>query len=723
MPSGVSVATTRNRNASRRSGSSVTHAVRDAPRARQGRGGGRGSGRKNRGRMFIQSDGESHLGSSQTPKNRQFPGPPPDDGPPLRILPIGGLGEIGMNCMLVGARDRYILIDAGLMFPDFTDYGMQKILPDTSFLAEWRDKIEALVITHGHEDHIGALPWVVPALHPDTPIFAGAFSMQLVQRRLREYTLFDERRFHTFGMRQRFQAGPFEIEPFRVTHSIPDCCGMVLRSEYGNIVHTGDWKIDEAPLDGHAFDRDAFEAAGREGVALLMSDSTNVLSPGRTVGEREVAENLVRKIAEHDGQGRVIATQFASNIHRLGSVKRAADAAGRRVAFLGMSLYTYLEAAQRAGFAPFTVDELVPPEDIDSMDPNKLLVITTGSQGEDRAVLNMASMEASPKLKLLEDDLLVYSAKVIPGNDKRCMKMFNRISNMGIRIANNRADGLHASGHAHQEELREVLKLVQPRHFLPVHGEAAFLYAHAELAQGLGCRNTTVIRNGQMLAVNDIRNREHVSMGTAAVVGEVELDLLFNDGARGTGTAVDMALRERNTLAQDGIVVVAVDVGRAMPGSLTRAREDPAAAIAAAQLMCKVRVTARGMWTDSGTLLKRIHGETIGACEAMPPDVSLPALERKLIGIIRKVCKQFNGRRPEVLVVAHEMDPRAGMLAAAAAGRTPPQGMKESGAKRGARRAPRKIMAPSAVPEGMLEQRRRANPRENPDSDTDLTYG
>lgn len=170
------------------------------------------------------------------------------------------------------------------------------------------------------------------------------------------------------------------IEPFRVTHSIPDCCGMILRSEYGNIVHTGDWKIDEDPLDGHAFDRDAFEAAGREGVALLMSDSTNVLSPGRTVGEREVAENLVRKVAEHDGRGRVIATQFASNIHRLGSVKRAADAAGRRVAFLGMSLYTYLEAAQRAGFAPFSADELVAPEDIDSMDPNKLLVITTGSQ-------------------------------------------------------------------------------------------------------------------------------------------------------------------------------------------------------------------------------------------------------------------------------------------------------------------------------------------------------
>lgn len=193
------------------------------------------------------------------------------------------------------------------------------------------------------------------------------------------------------------------VEPFRVTHSIPDCCGMILRSEYGNIVHTGDWKIDEDPLDGHAFDREAFEAVGREGVALMMSDSTNVLSPGRTVGEREVSENLLRKVAEHDGRGRVIATQFASNIHRLGSVKRAADAAGRRVAFLGMSLYTYLEAAQRAGFAPFSADDLVPQEDIDSMDPNKLLVITTGSQARRhparlRMFHNVSQTRTKPRL-------------------------------------------------------------------------------------------------------------------------------------------------------------------------------------------------------------------------------------------------------------------------------------------------------------------------------------
>ena len=241
------------------------------------------------------SDGVEHLGSAlDVLSQRPFPGPPPEEGPPLRILPIGGLCEIGMNCMLIGAQDRYILVDAGLMFPDQAEIGMQKVLPDASFLRQWRDKIEAVVITHGHEDHIGALPWVIPALDPSTPIYSGSFVMSLVKRRLVEYGLWDQSRMHTFKMRERFNLGPFECEPVRVTHSIPDCCGLILRSEFGNIVHTGDWKMDENPADGDGFDKEAFEQIGNEGVALLMSDSTNVLSPGRTTSEKivEVSRRL-----------------------------------------------------------------------------------------------------------------------------------------------------------------------------------------------------------------------------------------------------------------------------------------------------------------------------------------------------------------------------------------------------------------------------------------------
>lgn len=399
------------------------------------------------------------------------------------MLPIGGLGEIGMNCMLVGVHDRYILIDAGLMFPDFQDLGMQKILPDTSFLAQWRDKIEAVVITHGHEDHIGALPWVVPALDPATPIYAGSFVHQLVQRRLQEYNLYDPQRFKTFKMRERFSCGPFEVEPIRVTHSIPDCCGLVLRSEHGTIVHTGDWKIDEAPTDGEQFDRETFEMLGREPVALMMSDSTNVLSPGRTTSESTVQDAIMRRVLEHQGKGRVVCTQFASNLHRLVSVKKAADAAGRKVCFIGMSLTTYLEAAWRDGRAPFNPREVISSEQLSDYDPNEVLIVTTGSQAEPRAALSLASNANSQLLKIRPSDLVLYSAKVIPGNEGRVTRMLNSLSELGARVIQGRGENLHTSGHAYQDELTEVLRYVKPQHFLPVHGEYAFLCEHARLAK------------------------------------------------------------------------------------------------------------------------------------------------------------------------------------------------------------------------------------------------
>eukprot|EP00889_Picochlorum_renovo_P003343 jgi/Picre1/30373/NNA_005737.t1 len=409
-------------------------------------------------RVIVRSDGEDHLGSSLSKGfQRRFPGPPGDEGPPIRVLPIGGLGEIGMNCMLVGIRDRYILIDAGLMFPDFSDLGMQKILPDTSFLAQWRDKIEAVVITHGHEDHIGAMPWVVPALDPQP-------------RFMRE-------------VRKPFECGPFEAEPLRVTHSIPDCCGLVLRSDEGTIVHTGDWKIDENPVDGDAFDREFFYELGKENVTLFMSDSTNVLSPGRTTSEADVEKNLIRRVMGHHGKGRVITTQFASNLHRLASVKKAADAAGRKICFIGMSLNTYLEAAYREGRAPINPKDLVPQSAIDDMDPNELLVVTTGSQGEPRAALSLASRDASHLLKLKNSDLLLYSAKIIPGNDTKVVQMMNRIAEMGPEIAMSREEGFIRLGMRYKGELEEILRAVKPQHFLPVHG-SILSYVHMHNLDG-----------------------------------------------------------------------------------------------------------------------------------------------------------------------------------------------------------------------------------------------
>ncbi|KAA6421662.1 MAG: ribonuclease J-like [Trebouxia sp. A1-2] len=616
----------------------------------------------------VTSNGTEHLGSAlERQPNRPFPGPPSGEGPPLRILPVGGLGEIGMNCMLVGVYDRYILIDAGLMFPDFSDLGMNKILPDTTFLAEWKDKIEAVIITHGHEDHIGALPWVIPALDPNTPIYAGAFTMQLVRRRLQEFNLFNEQRFHTFKMRDHFQAGPFECSPLRVTHSIPDCCGLILRSEHGNIVHTGDWKIEEDPVDGQKFDRTVFEQIGE------------------TTSEASVEQRLMRRVLAHQGKGRVIATQFASNIHR--QVHRLCPAvfANRKICFVGMSLNTYLEAAANEGMAPFNPKELIPVTNLDSYDPNEVLVVTTGSQvppveAEPRAALCLASREASHLLKLAPTDLLLYSAKIIPGNDTKVMSMMNNVSALGVEIAMGAAEGLHTSGHAYRDELEEVMKLVKPQHFLPVHGEYSFLTAHAQLAQDVGIKNTSVIRNGQMLGVHHRRNGNEVSTTGASVkgmqlLGDVKLRMLYNDGNKGTGSDEEMGIEERQQLATEGIVVAAVDIVRgSMASSSAQETVDafsspsgqpPQAVSRPTALRAQIRVTTRAMWVDSGRLLEVLHKVSDVAVRRLPQDASLVAVERSVADAIRRACKEFNQRHPDVIVIAHEMDPREGAAARA----------------------------------------------------------
>ncbi|KAI9108917.1 hypothetical protein K1719_020222 [Acacia pycnantha] len=340
----------------------------------------------------IEGPGKSMEDSVQRKMEQFYEG---SNGPPLRVLPIGGLGEIGMNCMLVGNHDRYILIDAGVMFPELK----------------------------------------------------------------------------VFRTKKKFVAGPFEIEPIRVTHSIPDCCGLVLRCSDGTILHTGDWKIDESPLDGKVFDREVLEELSKEGVTLMMSDSTNILSPGRTMSESSVADALLRHISS--AKGRVITTQFASNIHRLGSVKAAADLTGRK---------------------------MVKVEDIDAYAPKDLLIVTTGSQAEPRAALNLASYGGSHSFKLTKEDIILYSAKVIPGNESRVMRMMNRISEIGSSIIMGKNEGLHTSGHAYRGELEEVLRIVKPQHFLPIHGELLFLKEHELLGKSTGIRHTAVIKKERCLA-------------------------------------------------------------------------------------------------------------------------------------------------------------------------------------------------------------------------------
>ncbi|KAG9155963.1 hypothetical protein Leryth_012040 [Lithospermum erythrorhizon] len=570
------------------------------------------------------------------------------EGPPLRILPIGGLGEIGMNCMLVGNYDRYILIDAGIMFPDYDEFGVQKIVPDTAFIKKWSHKIEAVIITHGHEDHIGALPWVIPALDSRTPIFASSFTMELMKKRLKEFGIFLPSRLKVFKTRKRFMAGPFEVEPIRVTHSIPDCSGLVLRCADGTILHTGDWKIDEKPLDGKVFDREALEELSKEGVTLMMSDSTNVLSPGRTLSESVVADSLMRRISE--AKGRVITTQFASNIHRLGSVKAAADLTGRKLVFVGMSLRTYLEAAFKDGKAPIDPSTLVKVEDIDGYAPKDLLIVTTGSQAEPRAALNLASFGSSHSLKLNKEDLILYSAKVIPGNETRVMKMLNRITDIGSNIVMGRNELLHTSGHAYREELEEVLRIVKPQHFLPIHGELLFLKEHELLGKSTGIRHTSVIKNGEMLGVSHLRNKRVLSNGFISL-GKENLQLMYSDGDKAFGTSTELCLDERQRIASDGIIVVSMEILR--PESTDQFGDK--------SLKGKIRITTRCLWLDKGKLLDALHKAAHAALTSCPVNCPLSHMERIVSEVLRKVVRKYSSKRPEVIAIA--MENPAGVVA------------------------------------------------------------
>ncbi|XP_061957262.1 ribonuclease J-like isoform X2 [Populus nigra] len=482
---------------------------------------------------------------------------------------------------------------------------------------------------------------VVPALDHNTPIYASSFTMELIKKRLKENGIFVPSRLKVFKTKRKFTAGPFEIEPIRVTHSIPDCCGLVLRCADGTILHTGDWKIDESPLDGKVFDRETLEELSKEGVTLMMSDSTNVLSPGRTISESVVADALLRRISA--AKGRIITTQFASNIHRLGSVKAAADLTGRKLVFVGMSLRTYLDAAWKDGKAPIDPSSLVKVEDIDSYAPKDLLIVTTGSQAEPRAALNLASYGSSHAFKLNKEDVILYSAKVIPGNESRVMKMMNRISEIGSTIVMGKNELLHTSGHGYRGELEEVLKIVKPQHFLPIHGELLFLKEHELLGKSTGIQHTTVIKNGEMLGVSHLRNRRVLSNGFVSL-GKENLQLMYNDGDKAFGTSTELCIDERLKIATDGIVVVSMEILR--PQNLDGEVEK--------SLKGKIKITTRCLWLDKGKLLDALHKAAHAALSSCPVNCPLTHMERTVSEMLRKMVRKYSGKRPEVIAIAVE---------------------------------------------------------------------
>jgi len=463
----------------------------------------------------------------------------------LRLLPLGGLGEIGLNMMAVECRGDILIIDCGLMFPEAYMMGIDLVIPDVTPLLERVKDIRGLVLTHGHEDHIGAIPFLLDTLG-NPPIFGTPLTLGLLQNKLDEHHLLERASLNPIEPGVPFTLGCFGIEPFRVAHSIVDGVGFAIRTPAGLIVHTGDFKLDLTPVDSQPTDLARLAAYGQEGVLLLLADSTNVEREGYTLSERTVGEALQEIVPRCPGK--VLVSTFSSNIHRIQQVADAAVAAGRQILVIGRSMVANIAIARQLGYLQMPDDILVDPGQARHLPADKLLIIATGSQGEPRSALSRIAMDDHKQIKLEQGDTVILSSKFIPGNEKAISEVINHLYRRGAEVFYESTSEIHVSGHASREELKLVHSLVRPRYFVPVHGEYRHLVKHAQLAQSMGMApsNTLVLENGTPLAL---------SRNGVTLEEKVETGRVFIDG-KGVGDVGTMELRDRSHLANHGLVVV-----------------------------------------------------------------------------------------------------------------------------------------------------------------------
>jgi len=467
----------------------------------------------------------------------------------LKFFALGGLGEIGKNMYVFEFGEDIIVVDSGLMFPDEEMLGIDFVIPDISYLVENRQRIRGILLTHGHEDHIGALPFVLPKL--DVPVYGTRLTLGLVQNKLKETVPDYNGNFVEIKAGNEVQLGVFSIRFVAVCHSIPDAVGLVISTPLGLIVHTGDFKLDPTPIDGRLTDYAAFAEAGRDGVLLMLSDSTNAERKGFTPSEFLIGGTLDRIFRLHRNKRIVIAT-FASNLHRVQQVVDAAGRFNRKVAFVGRSMVTNVELARDLNYLSADDKMLIPATDVYKYAPNQVVVMTTGSQGEPFSGLVLMSKGEHRQIQLGEKDVVAIFASPIPGNEKLVSNTINRLFACGCDVIYEGEKEIHVSGHAARDELRLMLNLVKPRYFVPVHGEYRHLVRHAQLAQEIGVptKNTFVMQNGDVLLVTDKR---------AQVKGRIPSGRIMVDGVA-MGELEGSIMKERHELAEDGLVVISVVV-------------------------------------------------------------------------------------------------------------------------------------------------------------------
>jgi len=549
------------------------------------------------------------------------------DTPPLELIPLGGLGEFGMNMMVIACGDTAILIDAGVMFPEPELLGVDLIIPDLRQLQQY--KLSALVLTHGHEDHIGAVPHVLPYF--SGPVYGTALTLAFVESKLEEGDAAGRARLRRIRPRERVEVGSFTLEFLRVTHSMPDCVAVAVETPRGVVIHTGDFKVDQTPLDGEHFDFHRLAELGSAGVLALLADSTNIERRGFTGSELEVVDGFEEVFTS--ARGKIVVALFASSLYRMQIIVDLAAQFDRRVAFVGRGVIDNSEIAQRLGYLRIPAGVQLRDSDVRNYPAQDVVCICTGSQGEPQAALPRIAIDDHRHVKLGPDDVVVFSAREIPGNEKAIGRVMNHIARRDAEVVSGTDKHVHVSGHGSEEELKLMLSLVRPKHFVPIHGEYRQLARHARVAARVS-RGTKVLlaENGDVIRFDDEGGR---------LAGKVPAGRILIDGTR-SGEVGDEVLRDRRHLSGDGLVVPVVTIGKQSGGL----EETP-------------DVITRGFVLDTRTeaLLKEIPSLLAATLDAASVEERTdPGLIKEKIRVdLQRFFRKRSGLRPLVLPVVMEI--------------------------------------------------------------------
>jgi len=536
--------------------------------------------------------------------------------PAVRLIPLGGLGEIGLNMMLVESSDDIIAVDCGLLFPDDEMPGVDYVIPDFTYLRERRERFRAVVLTHGHEDHIGALSYLLREF--DVPVYGTPLTLAIARHRLQELGVLDRADLRPYEPGDEIRVGGFVVIPIRVTHSIADGIGLCIETPVGTVVHTGDFKLDPRPVDAEQPDYAKFAALGERGVLCLCSDSTNVGRPGRTGSETEVGEALQGRFAQ--APGRILVATFASHIHRIQQVLNLAQAGGRKVALLGRSMVANVAVASEMGYLKVPEGLLVSLEELGGLPARKQVILSTGSQGETHSAVSLIAAGEHKYVEVGPGDLVIFSSRVIPGNERVIGRAINALLRRGAEVLWEDVAFVHVSGHASEDDLKQMMELTRPRYFMPVHGEFRHLLQHSKLAESVG------IPKDRIFLVEDGLGLE-LSKSGARVLAGYPAGRVFVDG-KGIGDVGQVVLRDRQLLAEAGMVVVALTVDKTT-GSVVAGPE----------------IASRGFvyMKESEELMEEVKQAIREALAArQEPEV----IDRELIGaVVRSAVRRFINQR------------------------------------------------------------------------------